>query len=135
VGFKHGAHQSGNVIAQLTAQRFAKAISANTTSILWSMTVNMLEVSQKSCFTNANMSILRSVRVNLFSLIKKALKYSYVTEFAFNYNSAWLHDLFFLFIFFIIEFSNILSMSSKSRHMNLRINDQYFIIVISCLLK
>jgi hypothetical protein len=82
VGFEHGPHQSGSVIVKFTAQWCTKAISANIMSNLWNMTAKMLEVSQESCFTNANMSLLRAI--SLFGLIRKALKYSYVTEFALN---------------------------------------------------
>jgi hypothetical protein len=135
VGFEHGPHQSGSIIAKFAAQWCKKAISANIMSPLWNMTAKMLEVSQESCFTNANMSLFRSMSINLFGLIRKPLKYSYVTEFALNYNSVQLHNLFFLLIFFIIECSNILSMSSNSQRINLRINDHYFILVISFLLK
>lgn len=48
VGFQHGVHHSGSIIAQLTVQWSAKAISTNIMSSLWNMTAKMLEVSKNS---------------------------------------------------------------------------------------
>jgi hypothetical protein len=81
---------------------------------------------------NANTSILTSMSINFFALMRKAFNCSYIIKFALNWNSA-LSMIYFSSLFLVTVLpGNILPMPSNYQRLDLRSNNHCFIRVISC---